>query len=107
MSILLVGGEFLGDMVERMMGKGATEVTHWTGRNQKTLGKDIPKGTDMVVVFTDYINHTLCRLVKAKCKKSGCPIAYSKRSWVHLEKAIEAFEKCKGCDGCNCGKKFN
>lgn len=107
MSILLVGGDFLGDIVERMMDKGAMEVTHWTGRCQRTVGREIPKGTDMVVVFTDYVNHALCRLVKAKCKKLGCPIVYSKRSWVHLEKAIEAFEKCKGCDGCNCGKKSN
>jgi len=107
MSILLVGGDFLGGIVESLFEKGATEVNHWDGRSPKTVGREIPTGTDLVVVLTDYVNHSLCRLVKAKCKKTGCPIVYSRRSWSDLEKALDAFKKCAGCDGCNCGKKFN
>lgn len=102
MSILIVGGDFLGNMADNLIEQGATEVTHWDGRASGTLNKAIPERTDLVVVMTDYISHKLCKLIKSKCKKTGCPIVYSKRSWSHLRTEIEQFSlaernKCKSC----------
>ncbi len=97
MSILIVGGDFLGDIVDNLIEHGATEVTHWDGRARGTVNKVIPARTDLVVVMTDYVSHKLCNLIKSKCRKTGCAIVFSKRSWSHLNGVLERYGKCKDC----------
>lgn len=111
MTVLIVGGDFLGTMVGNMLEHGATDVTHWDGRASGTLNKAIPERTDLVVVLTDYVSHKLCKIIKSKCKKTGCPIVYSRRSWIHLASAMEqvspaARNRCKDCKSCRGKKKL-
>lgn len=100
MSILVIGGDFPGDLMDRLFDYGATEVTHWDGRSQLALQKHIPKRTALVVVLTDYIGQRFCRSIRSKCKKANCRMIYAKSPWIHLKDAVEA------CD-CRSGGKKN
>ncbi|MBM7624550.1 DUF2325 domain-containing protein [Sporohalobacter salinus] len=87
MSILVVGGDRLGDISNKLSQLGAEEVKHITGR--KCNKCKIGHGTDMVLVLTDYVGHSLCEAVKARAKSREIPIVFSRRSWACIYKKFK------------------
>ncbi|HOQ37901.1 MAG TPA: DUF2325 domain-containing protein [Acetivibrio sp.] len=81
---------FGGDNIERincsLCERGYCVIKHVSGRKNNHKGMEIPKNSDVVIVFTDYINHCLCSKIKKEAQKLGVRTIFSKRSWGDCEK---------------------
>ncbi|WP_281172341.1 DUF2325 domain-containing protein [Halonatronum saccharophilum] len=85
-SILVVGGDSLGNIPSKLKSLGFDEVLHITGRKSKRC--KIAKNIDMVLVLTDYVSHNLCEDVKLKAKSEGVKCLFCRRSWACIYKKM-------------------
>lgn len=94
MSIFVVGADHLGDITARLKKIGCETLTHLKGRkNMQKRDLQIPSGTDLVLVITDYVDHNIARIIRDKAKTHSIPVVFSKRSWSYLARELE---KVKG-----------
>ncbi|MCL6634354.1 MAG: DUF2325 domain-containing protein [Peptococcaceae bacterium] len=49
----------------------------------------IPEGTDLVLVMTDYVDHNIARTIREKAKSQCTPVIFSKRSWSYLSQKLK------------------
>ncbi|SDY35098.1 DUF2325 domain-containing protein [Tindallia californiensis] len=94
MKALLVGADRLGSIPNALQSFGIEEYVHWTGRKKGMRKMDIPEQTDLVIIFTDFIEHNMTQLVKEKAKQMSIPCVFSKRASSDL---IHRLEACKHC----------
>ncbi|GAB6100204.1 DUF2325 domain-containing protein [Halanaerocella petrolearia] len=86
MSVLIVGGDRLGKIPERLSNCGFSCIKHISGRKCQNCRVD--RETDMVLVLTDYVGHNLCEKVKSKAKAREIPVLFSRRSWSSIYKKL-------------------
>lgn len=89
MSVVVIGGDYLGGIEKNLYSLGVTELLHISGR--KALDKNkisLPKATAFVLIFTDYVNHGTARTVKYIAKSRSVPLIYAKRSWRAVEEKL-------------------
>jgi hypothetical protein len=119
MTLLVIGADNIKAFVPKLNSMGAEEIIHWSGRNVQDARNTIPSRTDMVLFFTDFLNHNAARALKHQLKKRDLPILYCRRAWseIHQEmerlaprhtgiKNLNSQEDAKresGCSGCGCG----
>lgn len=89
MSILLVGGDRLDNIKDKLTERGFEDIEHVSGRKKSDKKIKIPEKTDLVLVFVDYVGHKLSQTIKEQSRKSDVKIAFSKRSWTCMEKTIQ------------------
>lgn len=94
MKALLVGADRLGNIPSALESFGINDYTHWTGRKKGMRKMDIPEQTELIIVFTDFIEHNITQLVKEKAKQMKIPCVFSKRASSDL---ISRLERCKHC----------
>lgn len=99
MTVLLVGADNLGTIPEYLSDYGFEKIIHWCGRKTKNNNKLIPINTDMILVFSDFVNHNLMYNIKKAAKEKSIPILYSKRSSSCIRQTLERC--CYGLNGCN------
>ncbi|CAJ1001703.1 MULTISPECIES: DUF2325 domain-containing protein [Bacillales] len=87
-SILVIGGDRLGNIVDFLQNQGFTEIHHVTGRKSSQTGVKIPTGVHMILVLTDFVNHNLAKTVKNQAKDRELPIVFCKRSCAAIAKAL-------------------
>ncbi|MFS8630047.1 MAG: DUF2325 domain-containing protein [Bacillales bacterium] len=87
-SVLVVGGDRLGEIPEKLATAGFSEVLHISGRRESMVKRDIPKNIDMILVLTDFVNHNISTVIKKKAKKQSIPIFFAKRSWNHINEIL-------------------
>jgi len=91
MSIVIVGGDHLGSIEEKLRSMGATELIHFTGRKAKHRNNiRLPRGAAFVIVLTDYVNHVTAVAVKDAAKSMDIPTIFAKRSWSSVEERIRS-----------------
>ncbi|MBP2654299.1 MAG: hypothetical protein H6Q73_1868 [Firmicutes bacterium] len=91
MSVVVVGGDYLGGIEKNLYLRGVTELVHISGR--KAIDKNklrVPKATAFIVVLTDYINHATAKNVKFLAKSRAIPLVFAKRSWRAVEEQLLA-----------------
>lgn len=90
MSILVVGADHLGDIAANLKNMGFHSLTHLKGRkNIHKRNLQIPEGTDLVLVITDYVDHNIARSIRNKAKSLSIPVVFSKRSWAYLSQKLK------------------
>ncbi len=82
MTVLIVGGDRLGNILEELRKEGVKEIIHWTGRAKSFQNKAIPKNVDLVIMFYDFTSHNLMQNVKRQAKMYRIPITYTRRAVV-------------------------
>ncbi len=87
-TILVVGGDRLGNIVELLQEQGFRDVHHVSGRKSSQTGIKIPSGVHLILVLTDFINHNLAKTIKAQAKDRQLPILFCKRSCAAISKAL-------------------
>lgn len=92
MSILIVGGDRLGNIPNNLKDHGFSEIKHLSGRKIGHMAVDLPCEVDVVLVFTDCVSHGLAVKVKKDAQKRGVKTIFARRSWVHVAKAWQAFK---------------
>lgn len=86
MSVLVVGGDRLGKIPQRLESCGFDLVDHISGRKNNKC--QLCKKADMVLVLTDYVNHNLCECVKEQAKARDMNTLFCRRSWAHIYKKL-------------------
>ena len=90
MSVVVIGGDYLGGIEKNLYSLGVTELVHISGR--KALDKNkisLPKATAFVLVLTDYVNHGAAHNVKFLAKARSIPLVFAKRSWRAVEEKLK------------------
>ncbi len=88
-SLLIVGGDKLGQITKKLEYEGIKEVIHLSGRKVQMTRKVIPSNVDGVLVLTDFINHNLSTIIKRKAQEQSIPIYFSKRSWTSIQAELQ------------------
>ena len=78
MSILVVGGDSVDAITQRVRADGHGCVGHWSGRKTGDVAGSIPDSTEAVVVVLDRENHTLARKVRTEATLR-LPVFFQKR----------------------------
>ena len=89
MSVLIIGGDRLGNIPVMLRSIGATDIKHVTGRNKRHSSFDISCQTDVVLVLIDYVNHNFAQIIKEKAKLSGVKVLFSRRAWSDISRKLE------------------
>jgi hypothetical protein len=87
MSVLVVGGDRLGNIPQNLSNLGFDCVKHISGRKCKNC--QIVNQADLVLVLTDYIGHNLCEDIKSKAKSSQVKTLFCRRSWSCIYKKMQ------------------
>lgn len=89
MSVLIIGGDHLGNIPLMLKNSGATNIKHISGRNKRHSSFDISCQTDVILVLIDYVNHNYAQIIKEKAKLKGVKILFSRRAWSDISKKLE------------------
>jgi hypothetical protein len=116
MTLLVIGADNIKAFVPKLNSMGAEEIIHWSGRNVQDVRNTIPSRTDMVLFFTDFLNHNAAMALKRQLKKRDLPILYCRRAWSEIHQELERFahhhdgiknesvRRDNGCSSsCGCG----
>jgi len=87
-TLLIVGGDHLGNIERNLMEMGFVDVIHITGRKVQMVKKDIPERINSILVLTDFVNHNLSKSIKQKAKELALPVFYANRSWSSIQKVL-------------------
>lgn len=79
--ILIVGGDSVEAITQRMKTTSWSAVKHWSGRRSRDLQRSLPRDTETVVIMLDRISHTLARKVRAEAGRRGIPVVFMGRKW--------------------------
>lgn len=93
MSVLVIGGDRIEPIRKKLISYGFNDIEHITGRKKNEKKMDISYNTDLVVVLTDFIGHTLSKNIKNKVKEKDVKVVFAKRSWITMEEQIKSFVK--------------
>jgi len=88
-SLLIIGGDSLGVIPDKLSSYGFDEILHTNGRKVKMINQKIPEHINYILVLTDYVNHNLSTVIKKRAKNKSIPIFYAKRSWSSIHQALE------------------
>lgn len=89
MSVLIVGGDRLGNIPRELDKLGFTEIHHLSGRGGQKIHDRIPKTIDFILVLYDCVNHNLTGKVKKLACTRKIPIVFTRRSWPSIYRKIE------------------
>lgn len=91
MSILVIGGDRLGNITDKLKESGFNKIDHVTGRKKGDRKIKIPDNTDLVLVLTDYIGHNMAEIIKEESRRNDVTVMFSRRSWSYMYKNIEEY----------------
>lgn len=87
--IIIVGGDSVEAIKQRMSTEEPKIIEHWSGRRPRDLQRALPKDTEAVVVILDRISHALARKVRLEAGRRGLPISFMGRKWSSRSMAVD------------------
>ncbi len=90
MGIVIVGGDNIGKINCNLCKNGFCIIKHITGRKTRDKCIELPKNAELIIVFTDFVSHDLCKNIKMESKRLGIKTIFSKRAWSCLSDLINA-----------------
>ena len=75
-SVLVVGGDQINAIKKVLINHGAERINHWSGLKSADCHKVIPQDTKMIVLITNWINHSITYKVKRNAVKRGIQVIY-------------------------------
>lgn len=90
MNAVLIGADILGNIPDLLASFNIRIREHISGRNAVHQRKlpSLPKGADIVILFTDFLGHNVMRHYRQAAKDSGTPIIACRRSATCLRQAL-------------------
>lgn len=78
--VLVIGGDRLGDIESLLQDKGFRHVYHVSGRKKSDVKATIPSDTELILVFINFVSHSLSKNIKKLAKQKEVPIVFCRRS---------------------------
>jgi len=75
---LIVGGDYITAVKQTLTQFGIDEITHWGGRKVHDAKQSIPRDTGLVIMMTDWVNHSVAGKVKRTAEKQGLQVVYAR-----------------------------
>lgn len=91
MSVIIIGGDKIDGIISRLYELGVTKAKHWDSRKNSTSHKQLPAGTDAVILLTDYLKHNSMFYFKKAAKKKNIPYICSRRGIASVETKFNEF----------------
>ncbi len=102
MNAVVVGADRLGNIPDSLARFGITVGRHVTGRlpvHQRI--SSLPRGTDLVILFTDFLNHNVMKNYRNQAQNQGIPVIACRRSASclveSLQRYLDPLMQCKDC----------
>ncbi|NTV90308.1 MAG: DUF2325 domain-containing protein [Clostridiales bacterium] len=89
MGIVIVGGDYFEKINGNLCKNGNHIIKHISGRKSSHNYAKLPQNADLVIVFTDFVNHRLSEHIKKETRKLGIKTIYSKRNWSSISSLVE------------------
>ena len=67
MTVLIVGGDYIASLKQKITAHGYARIEHWNGRKKGFNKRALPGRTELVVIIYDYVSHS---------ERSGQPYRY-------------------------------
>ena len=101
MSVLIIGGDKVTNIMTKLKELGATNILHWDARNKTSVTKkNIPKNIDVVLMLTSFLNHNAMKYFKSQAKKRALPFICAKSSATCVYSEFEKVMKDNLCESC-------
>ena len=98
MNAIVVGADRLGNIPDALQEYGIRVTRHVSGRDaahQRKLSS-LPKGTELLILFTDFLGHNVMRHFRALAQADAVPIVACRRSVSCVKKSVECcLANCK------------
>jgi hypothetical protein len=96
---VLVGADRLGNIPQVLSRFGIAIKHHVSGRDpaHQKKGLSLPSGTDVVIMFTDFLGHNVMRSYRDAAQRLGVRVVACRRSACAVQQSLE------GC-GYRCGQ---
>ena len=91
MSVIIIGGDKVNGIISKLYELGVTKHQHWDSRRNSTSHKQLPTGTDAVILLTDFLKHNSMFQFKKEAKKRNIPYICSRRGISSVETKFNAF----------------
>jgi hypothetical protein len=76
-TVLVVGGDHIDGIKEALNQNGIKHINHWAGRKSADSHKVIPQNTRLIVLVTQFVNHSLMYSIKQYAAKRGLKVLYT------------------------------
>jgi hypothetical protein len=103
MNCVLVGADRLGNIPELLETMGIRVTGHISGRAalHQRQGPALPPNTQLLVLFTDFLNHNAMRSYRSRARQQGITILACRRSASCLLKELQRLlGQGQGCRQC-------
>ncbi len=105
-SAVIVGADRLGNIPDLLKRLDIAITHHISGRDpshqKKTL--QLPSGTDLVILLTDFLGHNVMKTFRQAAQRSGIRVVACRRSVCSMQQALENCGLCDG-DGKACARQ--
>lgn len=76
-SVLIVGGDQIDGIKQVLVNYGIDHINHWSERKAGDSNKVIPYDTEIIVLITNWISHSITHKVKRDAMKRGIKVIYT------------------------------
>lgn len=98
-SALVVGADRLGNIPDLLKGHNISIRQHISGRDPAHQKKtpQLPSGTDLVILLTDFLGHNVMKTFRAAAQRSGIRVMACRRSVCSVKQALDQCGYCEVC----------
>lgn len=89
MTVLIVGGDYIASLKQRITAHGYPRIEHWNGRKKGFNKRALPSRTKLVVIIYDYVSHNLANSVKNQASRIGIPMIFCRCSLYEIDTILE------------------
>jgi len=94
MNTLNVGADKLCNIPDLLLTHGIDNFEHISGRKKGMRNLVVSNRVDIVIVFTDFVEHPVLVNIKSQLKETNIPCIYCKRSTTQLKQKLESCLSC-------------
>ena len=108
MNAFVGGADRLGNIPDALQSFGIRITHHVSGRDatHQRHTADLPRGTQMLILFTDFVGHNVMRRFRALARERGIPMVACRRSVTCLVQSLSALlNKSKNSQCASCPLK--
>jgi len=104
MKATLVGADRLGNIPQALLGRGIDVLRHISAREPagQRRSKGLPAGTELLILFTDFLNHNAMRAFRRAAEEQGIPVVACRRSVTCLMQCLDRCQQCPGVAPASC-----
>ncbi|HLT99207.1 MAG TPA: DUF2325 domain-containing protein [Burkholderiaceae bacterium] len=97
-SAVVVGADRLGNIPDVLRGHNISIVQHISGRDpahQKKKSLQLPSGTQLLILLTDFLGHNVMKTFRAAAQRSGVRVLICRRSVCSMKQALAQCGYCE------------